>query len=58
MAFLANQRESARTMDDLAARGICATPAPEDGALALNALLSRSRFLRRAGVQSGVPEQS
>jgi len=57
-AFPANRRQSAETMDDLAARGICATRDPEDAALALNALLSRSCFLRRVGVQGGIPEPS
>ncbi|MCE5336593.1 MAG: CoA-binding protein [Desulfobacteraceae bacterium] len=35
----------------LSSRGVCAVTTPEDGALALNALLSRHRFLQREGLR-------
>jgi acyl-CoA synthetase (NDP forming) len=48
---LANPAESAPFTATLAARGICAYLTPEDGATALNALLSRHLFLKREGLR-------
>lgn len=48
---LANQAEAAPFSATLAARGICAYLTPEDGATALNALLSRHLFLKREGLR-------
>ena len=48
---LANQAEAAPFSATLAARGICTYLTPEDGATALNALLSRHLFLKREGLR-------
>jgi acyl-CoA synthetase (NDP forming) len=48
---LASQMEAAPLDATLASRGVCAYPTPEDGATALNALLSRHLFLKRKGLR-------
>jgi acyl-CoA synthetase (NDP forming) len=48
---LALQSEAAPFSEALAARGVCAYLTPEDGATALNALLSRHLYLKREGLQ-------
>jgi acyl-CoA synthetase (NDP forming) len=47
VSILGNPAETEPFMKELAARGICAYTTPEDGAVALNALLSRHTFLKR-----------
>jgi acyl-CoA synthetase (NDP forming) len=48
---LAHQAEAAPFGATLASRGICSYLTPEDGATALNALLSRHLFLKREGLR-------
>jgi acyl-CoA synthetase (NDP forming) len=48
---LSNQVEAAPFSAALATRGICSYLTPEDGATALNALLSRHLFLKREGLR-------
>ena len=48
---LATRAESSSLSESLAARGVCCYPTPEDGATALNALLSRHLFLKREGLR-------
>jgi len=47
LVLLANQQEAESYLSDCAARGICTYLTPEDGALALNALLTRRQLLDR-----------
>lgn len=47
VAFLGHHAEAMPWIEDLYSRGICAYLTTEDAALALNALLARSRFLAR-----------
>jgi acetyltransferase len=47
LVLLANQQEAELFLADCAARGICTYLTPEDGALALNALLTRRQLLDR-----------
>ncbi len=49
VVLLAPEREARPHLQDLTARGICTYLTPEDGAIALNALLARSRFLKGDG---------
>ncbi|MHC1742789.1 MAG: CoA-binding protein [Syntrophobacteraceae bacterium] len=51
MVDLATRAEAAPLSETLAARGVCCYPAPEDGATAMNALLSRHLFLKREGLR-------
>ena len=47
VSFLAHPAEAMPWLEDFSSRGICAYLTPEDAATALNALLTRSRFLAR-----------
>jgi acyl-CoA synthetase (NDP forming) len=50
VAILGNPAETAPYTKELTARGICTYTTPEDGAVGLNALLSRHSFLKREGI--------
>ncbi len=47
LVLLANQFEAQSYLEECAAKGICAYLTPEDGAMALNALLTRRQILDR-----------
>ncbi|MHC1726893.1 MAG: CoA-binding protein [Syntrophobacteraceae bacterium] len=47
LVVMGSPMETAPYVEKLASRGICVYATPEDGALALNALISRRRFLKR-----------
>ena len=49
--LLASEPEIRPCLQDVQSRGICTYMNPEDGAVALNALLERHRFLKGAGPQ-------
>lgn len=49
LVVLGSPQETAPYLEKLASSGICVYETPEDGALALNALISRRRFLNREG---------
>ncbi|MGA2403068.1 MAG: CoA-binding protein [Syntrophobacteraceae bacterium] len=51
LVFMAHQIEAAPYMAALHSKGVCTYLTPEDGATALNALLFRYHFLKRAGAR-------
>ncbi len=52
LVLLAHQIEARPLMEDLTRKGICVYLPPEDGAVALNGLLSRHTFLSHTGIDT------